>query len=365
MENLINSQNYPEQVLSHTRFEASSVINPAYNAYLNSINLYYFKYGLFPNSLSIEGVESTKVSEYMLNNFKAEITDQYYCKNIYTDEFTHLCDYYFFLYEDLMVYINGNEAVNFMFKNTSEEKVYRLIELLKPLKQEKENNFSKINLIVNSYSGLDISEIKIDLPNVDVQYHYNEDFKAIDELIRSKLNINNGKGLVLLHGKPGTGKTTYIRSLIGCTLKRVIFLPPGMAAYLTQPEFIGFLTKYKNSVLVIEDAETLIADREQKYSPVSALLNVTDGLLSDCLNIQVICSFNTDLNKVDSALLRKGRLIARYEFKELEVDRANKLASHLELNHEFDKPTTLSEIFHLSEIGFDNLKRQTRIGFVA
>lgn len=365
MEKIVTPKNNRIDGIPFMQFEASSVINPAYNAYLNPINLYYYKYGLFPNSLSIEGVESTKVSDYLINNFKTEITDQYYCKNIYTDDFTHLCDYFFFMYEDLMVYINGNESVIFFFKNTKEEIVYNLIGLLKPLEKEKEKYNSRINLIVNSFSGLEVNEVKMDLPNVDMEYHYNEDFKAIDEIIRQKLNINNGKGLVLLHGKPGTGKTTYIRSLIKNTLKKIIFLPPGMAAYLTQPEFISFLTKHRNSVLVIEDAETLIADREQKYSPVSSLLNVTDGILSDCLSIQVICTFNTDLSKVDSALLRKGRLIARYEFKELEVERANKLANQLELNHEFDKPITLSEIFNLSEKGFDNLKRQTKIGFIS
>jgi len=56
------------------------------------------------------------------------------------------------------------------------------------------------------------------------------------------------------------------------------------------------------------------------------LLNISDGLLYDCLNIQIICSFNIDIIKVDSALLRKGRLIAKYEFKELEVAKAQALS---------------------------------------
>ena len=65
---------------------------------------------------------------------------------------------------------------------------------------------------------------------------------------------------------------------------------------------------------------------------VSALLNITDGLLSDWLNIQLICSFNSDISKIDSALMRKGRLIAKYEFKELEVEKANALSLKLRFN---------------------------------
>jgi len=83
---------------------------------------------------------------------------------------------------------------------------------------------------------------------------------------------------------------------------------------------ISILLENPNSIFVIEDAENIIVDREKdRHCPVSALLNISDGLLSDCLNIQVICSFNTDISKVDGAIMRKGRLIAKYEFKELEI----------------------------------------------
>ena len=58
---------------------------------------------------------------------------------------------------------------------------------------------------------------------------------------------------------------------------------------------------------MIEDAENILIDREAGgSSAVSALLNLTDGLLSDCLNIQIICTFNTDLSKLDRALSVKA-----------------------------------------------------------
>ena len=80
----------------------------------------------------------------------------------------------------------------------------------------------------------------------------------------------------------------------------------------------------------IEDAENIVVDREKDgNSPVSALLNISDGLLADSLNVQIICSFNTDISKIDGALMRKGRLIAKYEFKELEIEKAQKLSNKL------------------------------------
>ena len=75
----------------------------------------------------------------------------------------------------------------------------------------------------------------------------------------------------------------------------------------------------KCSVFVFEDADEVIMDRTNSVvaNVTSALLNITDGILSQLLNMTVICTFNTDIRKVDTALIRKGRLICRYEFKEL------------------------------------------------
>ncbi|MBK6989370.1 MAG: AAA family ATPase [Bacteroidetes bacterium] len=130
----------------------------------------------------------------------------------------------------------------------------------------------------------------------------------------------------MLHGKPGTGKLHTSVTHVQPLKKDIIFLPPNMAKVITNPDLISILIDNPNSIFVIEDAENIVADREQDgKSPVSALLNISDGLLSDCLNIQIICSFNTPLSKVDSALLRKGRLIAKYEFNELMLKKAQHL----------------------------------------
>jgi ATP-dependent 26S proteasome regulatory subunit len=178
------------------------------------------------------------------------------------------------------------------------------------------------------------------------------------------LSKKNDKGLVLLHGKPGTGKTSFIRYLIASVKKNVIFLPPNMASAITNPNLISVLIDNPNSIFVIEDAENIVIDRELNGgSPVSALLNISDGLLADCLNIQLICSFNTDISKVDSALLRKGRLIAQYEFKELEITKAQALSCKLGFDSIINRPMTLTEIYNQNEQDFTAQKQRRSIGF--
>jgi ATP-dependent 26S proteasome regulatory subunit len=161
---------------------------------------------------------------------------------------------------------------------------------------------------------------------------------------------DNDKGIVLLHGVPGTGKTTYLRHLIGSLKKKILFVSPGVAGELMNPEFIDLLVDNPNAILVIEDAENIIMDRKySSNSSVSNLLNISDGLLSDCLNVQIICTFNSSLTLVDNALMRKGRLIAKYEFGALDVVKAQRLSDHLGLQQKIKKPMTLAEVTNPNE----------------
>ena len=98
------------------------------------------------------------------------------------------------------------------------------------------------------------------------------------------------------------------------------------------PDFMDLLIDNPNSILIIEDAENIIMDRRiSNDSSVSNLLNISDGLLADFLSVQLVCTFNHPVSMVDSALMRKGRLIAKYEFGKLGVAKAQKLSRHLGL----------------------------------
>ena len=133
--------------------------------------------------------------------------------------------------------------------------------------------------------------------------------------------------------------------------------------HIARPDFMELLLDNPNSILVIEDAENIITDRSQtQSSAISTLLNLSDGLLSDCLNIQIICTFNTQLSSVDSALLRKGRLIAKYEFRELTQPKAQALSTALRFDGPVNQPMRLCDIYNQSEREFETDKK-TSIGF--
>ena len=129
------------------------------------------------------------------------------------------------------------------------------------------------------------------------------------------------------------------------------------------PEFIELLIENPNSVLIIEDAENIMMDRQYNSdSSVSNLLNLSDGLMSDCLSVQIICTFNSSVNLIDSALMRKGRLIAKYEFGKLGVEKANLLSKHLGFDVNIDQPMTIAEIANPTE-KTQPVKKMEVIGF--
>ncbi|MDR0873618.1 MAG: ATP-binding protein [Prevotellaceae bacterium] len=332
---------------------------------LDEKHLYLSYFGRVPNWIDLDGINGKKANEWLSQTYKNEITDCSYVKRYEKRKGLYFDDVYYFLFDDLLVYITTNDdKAKLLFKKTDIAIVEKIANEIRKFKPIKSRTRPEIKLLINTHSGLDTKEMDISKPKLSIEDNYNDDFLPIHKTILSRLQKKNDKGLVLLHGKPGTGKTSYLRYLIAQTKKDVIFLPPNMAASITDPGLMGVLIDNPNSVFVIEDAENIVIDRNRSgSSSVSALLNLADGLLSDCLNIQIICSFNTDLSRVDSALMRKGRLIAKYEFNELERNKAQALSDKLGFDTVITEPMTLAQIYNQNEAEFAPVTNRRPIGF--
>ena len=250
--------------------------------------------------------------------------------------------------------------------NASPKDFNAVTALLTPLaktRRERENN---IALVIQTNRGYDTTSFELPKQKLDIELGYGKGFKPIHEKIIHKLNEPKSKGLVLLHGTPGTGKTHYLKYLASkIKNKRVLFIPPFLADFITSPEMTPFLIQNAGSVLFIEDAEKVITDRNTGGgNGVSNILNITDGILSDILNIQIVATFNMDKKKIDEALLRKGRLIAEHKFDALPMEDAQSLIDSLGYEHTADKPMTLTEIYNLSEVEYKSEdKSRPTIGF--
>lgn len=320
------------------------------SSFVESRAFYMYCYKKVPCVSTVDKVNIDKVLSYIKESYK-DVIDGVFQNSKYNKRRRRP------IYETTIILLKGeclielaDEYCEVLYAQENKNRVLKMIvEISRFKRREKKKNF-EINLVAKDSYGFSLKSMEIKKTNIDLALYYEENFLEVDKIIRNRLNKNADRGIVLLHGLPGTGKTTYLRYLIGRLKKKVIFLSTAMAESIMHPELMDLLIDNPNSVIIIEDAENVIVDRKRDNdSSVSNLLNISDGLLGDFLNVQVICTFNQSLSMVDSALLRKGRLIAQYEFGKLSINKAQQLSNHLGFSTIIQKSMTVAEIANQHE----------------
>ena len=144
-------------------------------------------------------------------------------------------------------------------------------------------------------------KVNIDEIKVGFVYRCNSDLRIKDKFVKvnditldefntslpndkilSEIRKDNS-GILIFHGEPGCGKSSYIKYLIQtCTEKNFIIL--------SQDLLTGDMDRFRkllldvegtNCVFIIEDCENLVKSRESTSSNIviSDFLNITDGIL--------------------------------------------------------------------------------------
>lgn len=338
-----------------------------------SESLYMLKYKKFPSKLSLgSSIGDTIDLDKFMNKLSSLLKDCNVEISENTAKFGNNDDtHYYFIMTDknFMVtasfFINGFEI---LYDSSSKDLMEKCTDIvLKCIIRKK--NTDHFFTIQSIYSGYALKPQNIVYKNeFDIDTLYNDDFVAENEKIERFIKQDDKAGIVMLHGVKGTGKTSYLRSLINANKdKKFIMVPPSLIPALDAPQFAEFISTLKDSIIILEDCESAIMSRNvntANSSAVSLLLNFSDGLMADSLGLKFFCTFNTDLQNIDEALLRKGRLISKYEFKPLAKDKANALLKKLITANPptVDTDMALADIFNYEETSYET-KKNKRIGF--
>lgn len=146
---------------------------------------------------------------------------------------------------------------------------------------------------------------------------------------------------------------------------RPVIVPPALTNKITDPAMVDvFMDKAgeKPYVLIIEDADTILIPRESdNIAEVSTLLNLTDGIIGQSLDIRVVLTTNTGHKfKPDPALTRPGRLCREIEFPWLVREQALKIAEKLGKSLPTERGSfSIAEIYSSSSIK----EKDNKIGY--
>lgn len=351
------------------------VLNDGMDGYFNSYNelsyfayAYYKGYGKYPHVYRFDQFNANLFVKNLFKHFNVP-TNSYVKISYQGSKEARISSILICMAPALYIYIDGEDKGAIFYDSTHEHdsasELYNILGLLKGVKRPSVAK-NKIFIVYRGMHGFDKIGFNVNKLNVNLEENYNDDFPDMSEKIIEGLNSKNKTNLVILSGEPGTGKTTYIRYLTSRLKKNVIFISPDMVDSITDPGFIPFLMQNNDSILIIEDAEPALEKRGNggRSSAVSNVLNLTDGLLSDCLKISIVATFNTGVKNIDEALTRKGRLLMNYKFEKLSAEKSKKLLEkngHKEV--EVKEPMTLAEIYFYGTDNNVKTNQLRKLGF--
>jgi hypothetical protein len=212
----------------------------------------------------------------------------------------------------------------------------------------KEEYTPTIELVISTHSGLDtiVRDFNFTaLTRDELSIFYGKNFLDIYDRLLEFLDIH--RKLVLLHGQPGTGKSTLIKQLITEKDDNLLYFSPENISLLGTPQFTKFLLEHTDKVIVAEDCETILVNSDIRSSATSNLLNLTDGILAEIYNCGLLATFNTNISNLDPALVRPGRLFLDYELKALTIEESNIFLEYKNSTKRVDREMTLAELFSI------------------
>jgi SpoVK/Ycf46/Vps4 family AAA+-type ATPase len=209
-------------------------------------------------------------------------------------------------------------SVNSLRKNVVDD-TCRLFEML----IDRSAMSSAIHVLTTGDCGLTVSALGQNRIKFRPENYQAAVLKKLDYVVEEFKKRDPFGRLVLFHGPPGTGKSHLVRGLTQMlTNSLIIIVPPDMIQELGKPTFVKVLQSHKNErslTLLFEDAdEALVKRMSDNMSAISSLLNLTDGLLGDLLDLRIVATTNAIKLEMEPALMRRGRLLAN-----IHVDRLN------------------------------------------
>jgi hypothetical protein len=323
------------------------------NYELNDFLIIFEKFGERPNKIAIHDTFTGKDFEsvikaksvnklteyipseddYLLNQkVLVSLNDDIYCSYVLIDMMSENC-----LVSDVI----------FFYKNESDEEFIEKIisgicNCVIDYEKDTINKFNTMSLTSNS---IELEPFSVDVDSIEIEGRYNEDTIKKSEKLQKKIRKSN-KGLSVLCGDRGVGKTTLAKHICSKIDRMTIFIPNNMVDLtINGPEFKNFVKKFEKLLIVIDDCEFMSNNQLIRMNPFSNnIIQLVDGFLSDNLNLQVILIFNDLEEDIDENILDCNSLLDVIEVDDLDSELATELSKNLGYNKKYKDSVRLIDV---------------------
>lgn len=167
--------------------------------------------------------------------------------------------------------------------------------------------------------------------------------------------IQDVASVLLFMGKPGTGKTRFLRYIaqrMSCKKygdTKVLYTMDDNV--FSEDKFFIEFFKEDYDLLILEDIDLKLRPRSDGNDMMHKLLAGTDGFLRNTNKKIVLTTNLTNVGDIDSALLREGRCFGKIESRLLSSNEAQTLLQKIDptIKHSFSDPNSVAQVYQIAQ----------------
>jgi hypothetical protein len=210
----------------------------------------------------------------------------------------------------------------FYYKDESSDQILKIVEQLNILSESDSKSGDKttkegslFTLLLSNQQESPLTEIPLiplEIDDSNLAYYYEDSILSSFENLKQKID-NRAKGISIIYGPRGVGKTHMITSLCRRLSKNCYFIPINMCeSVFTNPEFRKFFYENTNSVFVMDDSEIVVSKSiyDRSTSLINSIIQIVDGMESNLFNSHIILCVNSkNLSDIDDSIVGSNNIM--------------------------------------------------------
>ncbi len=296
--------------------------------------------------------------KYELTEADFIIKNEEACKDDWLKVNYAASDYLIRIDQGLLLYLSSLKSEIYYSHDLDFSKVKELVRSLKSRRRAKRDVRRSFFLLKSDGGNFALEKVEMPETDITLEEFFNDDIVEFHNRLVSFLKDSKARGIALIHGKHGSGKTAYLKYLIANTDIKFILVPRSLHASFDSVKLYTYLRDFKDAVLVLEDCDQLLSGMA-KYNPLLGFLRNAEGLLADNYAYKIICTTSLAEYQINPEYIRKAANILHYNMRDLAAEKANRLRKKLGISGKLHHPAVLEDVINPAAGAF----RSKKLGF--